>query len=104
MYKPEPFYVLEPVDYHESALTLRTVGWTLIVFDVMFVGIFAAQGLRDGSYLFPVWAMVQGLVGLFLVGAGVLRDEKATVMEGMLIPLQPVPEKPRFDERPPRAA
>ena len=104
MYKPESFYVLEPVDYHESALTLRTVGWLLIVFDALFISLFAAQGLRDGSYLFPVWAMVQGLVGLFLVGAGIERDAKATVMEGMHIPLEPVPEKPRFDERPPMAA
>jgi hypothetical protein len=104
MYKPEPFYVLEPVDYHESALTMRVVGWVLIVVGAMVDGLFVFQGLRDGSLLFPVWATVQTLAGLFLVGAGIVRDEKATIMEGMLIPLNPVPDKPRFDERPPRAA
>lgn len=104
MYKPEPFYVIEPVDYHESALTLRTVGWLLIIVGAMVDGLFVFQGLRDGSYLFAVWATVQTLVGLFLVGAGIVRDEKATVMEGMLIPMEPVPEKPRFDIRPPKVA
>ena len=56
MYKPEPFYVIEPVDYHESALTLRTVGWLLIIVGAMVDGLFVFQGLRDGSYLFAVWA------------------------------------------------
>jgi hypothetical protein len=100
---PEPFYLVEPVDYHESALTLRTIGWTLLVFDAMLIGIFTFISWRDGSLVWPIWAVVQALVGLALIGIGAARDEKATILEAEGVDLE-VHDTPRFDERPPRAA
>ena len=99
----EPFYVLEPVDYHESALTLRMIGWTLLVFDAFLIGIFTFVSLRDGSLVWPIWAIVQALVGVVLIGIGVRRDEKATILEAQGVDLE-VHDKPRFDEHPPRVA
>ena len=99
----EPFYVLEPVDYHESALTLRTVGWTLLIFDAMLIGIFTFISLRDGSLVWPIWAVAQALVGLALIGIGAARDEKATILEAQGVDLE-VHDMPRLDERPPRVA
>ena len=99
----EPFYVVEPVDYHESALTLRMIGWTLLVFDAFLIGIFTFVSLRDGSLVWPIWAIVQALVGAALIGIGAARDEKATILESQGVDLE-VHDKPKLDERPPRVA
>jgi len=71
----DPRFMLE--DMYESALGLRTVGWILLVLDVMVVGLFVFISLRDGSTLFPVWVMVQGLLGVVLIGAGIRKARQA---------------------------
>ena len=98
---PEQLEVVNLEDYREWALTMRTIGWMLLVVDVMVIGLFASQGLRDGSLLFPVWAMAQGLVGMALVAAGVRKHEIATALEVRMAPTR-VAEEARPDL--PRAA
>jgi hypothetical protein len=68
-------------------LTMRTFGWTLLVFDLLFIVLFVPADLRDGHFLWPAWAILQGIAGLAIVAAGVRKEEQATIMEGRVIPM-----------------
>jgi hypothetical protein len=81
-----PEYV-PPLDPHEAGLTMRTFGWTLLVFDLLFIALFVPADLRDGHFLWPTWAILQGIAGLAIVAAGVRKEEQATIMEGRVIPM-----------------
>jgi hypothetical protein len=78
---------VEPLDRHESALTMSTVGWTLLVHDAMFVALFAPAGIRDGSLLWPTWMVVEGLFGIGLVIAGAVKEARIAVNEARLSPM-----------------
>ena len=73
-------------DMYESALGLRTIGWVLLVFDVAVVGLFVFISLRDGSRLFPVWVMAQGLLGLVLIGVGMRKARHADQLLARMSP------------------
>ncbi len=86
-----------PLEKHEAGLTIRVVGWLLLVFDALFIVLFAPGSLRDGSLLFPVWAVVQALVGLVLVAEGNKKESASEVIPGSIIALPPRyrPEEPK---------
>ena len=79
---PERFEIFPAVDTKEAALTWRTIGWTLLVHDAMFLALFAPAALRDGSLLFPIWMVVQGLAGIVLAVEGARKEDRMTVVEG----------------------
>ncbi len=91
-----PEYV-PPLEKHEAGLTTRVVGWLLLVFDALFIVLFAPGSLRDGSLLFPVWAVVQALGGLVLVAEGNKKESSTEVIPGSIVALPPVyrPEEPK---------
>ena len=83
-----PEYV-PPLDAQEAGLTMRTIGWMLLVVDVMVIGLFAPADLGVGHFLWPTWMVLQGIAGLAIVAAGVKKEEQATRIEGTLIPMPP---------------
>ncbi len=91
-----PEYV-PPLDPHEVGLTMRVVGWILLVFDALFIVLFAPASLRDGSVLFVAWAIGQALVALALIGAGMKKEKVTAEIEGSILAVPPVyrPEEPR---------
>ncbi len=92
---------LPPLESREAGLTMRTVGWLLLVFDALFIMLFAPASLRDGSKLWVVWAVVQGLAGLVLVVLGGEKEERTEVIEGSIVPMPPRYQQP---EEPKKAA
>ncbi len=74
---PERYEKLPPLDAHEAALTVRTVGWLLLVHDALFVALFAPGSIKEDSRVWPVWMVAEGLAGLTLVVAGNLMEERA---------------------------
>ncbi len=67
----------DPQKLEERALTMRTVGWLLLVFDFLILSVFIFVGFRTGSYMWFFWAVIQGAVGAGLVVAGMQREELA---------------------------
>lgn len=107
MVRSERFDIITPADYAEQALAMRTVGWLLLIHDVLVNGLFVFQGLRDGSLVWLLWTLSQGFLGLLLVGMGVSRRTKATLAQGLFAPESApavcVPRTTIVNE-PPRAA
>jgi hypothetical protein len=68
---------LAPDELQLRGLTLRAVGWLLLVFDAIIV-VYVFVGIRSGSYLWLFWAAIEGLVGAGLVLAGMRREAIAT--------------------------
>ena len=48
---------------------LLTLGWILLWGDAV-LGVFFFSSLRDGSWFWPIWLSVEGLLGLVLVMMG----------------------------------
>jgi len=61
---------------------LVTVGKVLLWVDMIFA-CFVYVGLRAGSYLFLWWALVEGMLGLVLMGGGSheIMDARRTLTE-----------------------
>ncbi len=66
----------------QRALTLRTVGWLLLIFDAAIISLFIFVGLRSGSPLWLYWAVIQAVVGIGFVAAGWHREEIAGELAG----------------------
>ena len=75
---------VEPEELEQSALTLRTIGWLLLVFDMMIVALFIFVGFRVGNDLWLFWTVIQGTAGMGLVAAGMARESRASEMTGEL--------------------
>lgn len=73
---------VEPEELEQRALTLRTVGWMLLIFDVAIIAVFIFVGLRSGSLLWLYWTAIQGVVGIALVGAGMYQESVAGELTG----------------------
>ena len=73
---------VEPEELEQRALTLRTVGWLLLIFDVAIIAVFIFVGLRSGSLLWLYWLVIQGIVGLGLVAAGRYQESVASERTG----------------------
>ena len=56
---------------------LMTVGKLLLWTDLIFMA-FVYSGIKGGSYLYTIWFMVQGLIGLTLLGVGRLKRGSLT--------------------------
>ncbi len=48
---------------------MLTAGWTLLWFDAILL-IYVFISFRDGSYFWPAWVAIEGIIGLALVIAG----------------------------------
>ena len=83
-----PEYV-PPLEKREAGLTMRVTGWLILTFDAMFIVLFAPGGLRDGSLLFPIWAVTQALVGLVLVVEGGKKESASEVIPGSIVAAPP---------------
>lgn len=79
---PQSERKLEPEELEQRALTLRTLGWMLLVFDVAIIAVFIFVGLRSGSLLWLYWTVIQGALGIALVGAGMYQDSVASELTG----------------------
>lgn len=82
--KTDPRFSLE--EYHENSLGMRTVGWVLVTFAGLFLWIFVFISERNGTYLIPIWATVQTLVGFALIGAGIVRDNRTAIIQAEMTP------------------
>ena len=91
-----PEYV-PPLEPQELGLTLRVIGWILLVFDALFIALFAPASLRDGSVVWVIWAVVQALAALALIAVGAKKEEITAAEEGSILAAAPVyrPEEPR---------
>jgi hypothetical protein len=67
---------LSPEDLEQRALTLRTIGWLLLVFDAI-IAVFVFVGIRDGSLLWFYWTVIEGIFGAGFILAGLHRQENA---------------------------
>lgn len=59
----------------ENALGLRMVAWQLLIFDAIPV-LFVWDGWRVGSNLWMWWVIVQGTLGLILLAAGRVWEDR----------------------------
>lgn len=91
-----PEYV-PPLEKREAGLTMRVIGWLLLSVDAMILMLFAPVSLRDGSLIFPIWAVVQALVGVALVTEGDKKETATEEIPGSIIamPARYTPEEPR---------
>jgi hypothetical protein len=55
-------------DLHLGSI-LKTVGWTLLLFNGIVVN-WIWVGFRSGSYFWLYWTIIESSIGLVLVGAG----------------------------------
>ena len=92
---------LPRLERKEAGLTMRVVGWTLLVFDALFIALFAPASLRDGSAVWPIWAVAQALVGLLVASSGAKMETASEIIEGSIVPMPPVN---RPEEEPRKAA
>ena len=67
----------------------------------LFVALFAPASLRDGSVVWPVWAIGQALVGVVLAASGAKMENLMGEIEGSIVPM---PTLRRPEEHPRRAA
>ncbi len=68
---------LTPDELQHRGLTLRSVGWLLLAFDSI-IAVFIFVGFRDGSDLWFFWTVIEGLVGIGLIAAGLQREKQAS--------------------------
>jgi hypothetical protein len=54
----------------------------LLIFDVAIIALFIFVGLRTGSLLWLYWTLIQGLLGMVLVGAGMYQESVAAELTG----------------------
>ncbi len=71
-------------ELEHRALTLRALGWLLLVFDGI-IAVFVFVGIRDGSLLWFFWTVIEGAVGIGLIMAGLRREENASEAMGHTI-------------------
>ncbi len=71
-------------DLERRALTFRTIGWLLLVFDCI-IALFVFVGLRTGSLLWFFWTVIEGAVGAGFVVIGLQREEEAGAVRGHTI-------------------
>ena len=72
---------LAPEDLEYRALTLRALGWLLLVLDAIVV-VFIFVGIRTGSLMWLYWAVIEGVVGIVLVAAGLRAEQIANAASG----------------------
>lgn len=65
---------VEELEYRAQAW--QSVGWLLLVFDAI-VAVFIFVGIRNGSWLWLYWTLMEGVVGIGFVGAGLYTEQLA---------------------------
>jgi hypothetical protein len=81
--RTDPRFDLEQV--HEDALGMRTAGWVLLTFAAL-LWLFFFISFRDGSALFPVWAVTQTIVGFALIGVGTGKENRTAIAQARMAP------------------
>ena len=79
---PSQTITLDPDQLERRGLTLRAVGWLILIFTVMIDSVFIFVGLRDGSLLWLYLTIGQGIVALALIGAGIYEERRAVELMG----------------------
>jgi hypothetical protein len=51
------------------ASAIQVIGWTLLVFDALVIGIWLFTGYRSGTWFWLYWFVIEGALGLALVVA-----------------------------------
>lgn len=59
------------------ASAIQVVGWTLLVFDALIIGIWVFTGYRSGTWFWLYWFVIEGALGLALVVVGSYLKTKA---------------------------
>ena len=65
---------VEELEYRAQALL--SLGWLLLVFDAI-VAVFIFIGIRDGSWLWLYWTLIEGAFGIGFVAAGMRTEQLA---------------------------
>ncbi len=91
---------LSPEEREHLGLTLRAVGWLLLIFTVMIDSVFIFVGFRDGSLMWLYLTVIQSAIALALIGAGIYEERKAVLEKGR----QPVAHIQAGEVEHPRAA
>ncbi|MGI9103827.1 MAG: hypothetical protein ACR2IF_15410 [Terriglobales bacterium] len=73
---------LSPEAREHLGLTLRAVGWLLLIFTVMIDSVFVFVGLRDGSLLWLYLTVAQSVMALGLIAAGIYEERRAVLAKG----------------------
>ena len=79
----DPRFDLE--EYHEDALGMRISGSVLLACAGL-LWLFVFISIRDGSALFPAWAIAQTLAGFVLIGMGTYRDNEINLVRARMAP------------------
>ncbi len=75
---------LSPEEQECRALTLRAIGWLLLVFDGI-VAVFVFVGIRSGSWLWLYWTALEGLAGVAFIFAGLRIEQNASAAAGHVV-------------------
>lgn len=70
---------VEELEYRAQAL--QSVGWLLLAVDAMVV-VFVFVGIRDGSWLWLYWTLIEGMFGIGFVAAGMRAEQLAVAALG----------------------
>jgi hypothetical protein len=70
---------VEELEYRAQAL--QAVGWLLLVFDAI-VAVFIFIGIRDGSWLWLYWTLIEGAFGLGFLAAGIRTEQLVVAAMG----------------------
>jgi len=69
-------------ELEQRALTLRTIGWLLLISAGTITALWIFVGFRTGSYLWFFWTVIQGAAGMGLVVTGMAQESRASEMAG----------------------
>jgi hypothetical protein len=75
----------KPIDIEgtlENGLGLRAAGWSLLIFDAIFV-VWVWTGLRAGSWFWVWWVLVQFFIGVTLLGVGIAIRSRIARIAGV---------------------
>jgi protein-S-isoprenylcysteine O-methyltransferase Ste14 len=70
-----------PDELEHRALTLQAIGWLLLAFDGI-VAVFVFVGIRTGSWLWLYWTVIEGVLGIGLIAAGLRLEQIGSVAMG----------------------
>ena len=69
-------YLEEETSKNDWGATLITIGVIFILFDLLIAG-FITRDVRDGTFFFVKWMLIQTVVGALFIAAGIVQKRKA---------------------------
>lgn len=84
-----PNHLAQSIDFHERqtyleeetskndwGATLITIGVIFLLFDLL-IAVFITREVRDGTFFFVKWILIQTVVGSLFISAGMAQKRKA---------------------------